>query len=241
MQIIQSTLLNHFTNLSHCFTTKDVGNLAFHVGDNAISVHQKHEKLAKFLHYKKYSLIHMKQVHSSHVHIINKSDNFNNPQECDALVRNKINTPLMVMVADCSPILFYDKTKQVIAVAHAGRQGAFKNIIKNTIDTMKNNYHSKPKDICVSIGASIGVCCYEVGVNIYNEASQLHLDYSLKVKKNRYYLDIRSVLKKQLLDSAILTQHIDISNECASCKSDKYFSHRVDSKSGRFCGLIMLK
>lgn len=241
MQIIQSTLLNPFNNLSHCFTTKKTGNLAFHVNDDPLLVNTNHKKLSKLLNYNKHSLIHMKQIHSSDVHIVNNHDNFENAQKCDAIITNKKNTPLMVMVADCSPILFYDKINHVIAVAHAGRQGAFKNIIKNTLDAMKNNYNSKVENIYVSIGASIGVCCYEVGSEIYDEASKLQLKYSIKERNDSYYLDISSILKNQLLDYGVLPQQIEISKECTCCSSDKYFSYRADAKSGRFCGLIMLK
>ena len=34
--------------------------------------------------------------------------NLANPPQCDALITNSANTPLIVMVADFSPILFYD-------------------------------------------------------------------------------------------------------------------------------------
>lgn len=135
MKIYQSKILNNFSNLTHTFTTKDGGvskkpysslNLAFHVQDNSANVITNHEKLASNLNYNKRTLVHMKQIHSDIVHIVSDDNNFDNPPTCDALITDKKNIPLMVMVADCSPILFYDKTKEVIAVAHAGRQGTFK-------------------------------------------------------------------------------------------------------------------
>jgi len=147
----------------------------------------------------------------------------------------------MVMVADCSPILFYDKKLQVIAVAHAGRQGAFKNIVKNTIDNFITNYDSQTKDILVSIGASIGRCCYQVGSEIAKEAKELGLAYAIQTRKNSYYLDIGKILKTQLLASGIIEENIKISNECSSCRNDKYYSYRADGVTGRFSGIIMLR
>lgn len=241
MQIIHSTLLNQFSNITHCFTTKDVGNLAFHVNDNPINVELKHDNLSKILNFNKNSLIHMKQIHSSDVHIVNDKDDFYNPRECDALVTNKKETPLMVMVADCSPILFYDSINQVIAVAHAGRQGAFKNIIKNTIDTMVNKFSCKPQNIYVSVGASIGQCCYEVGSEIYDEACKIGLEYALEKKENSYYLDISKILLSQLLHLGVKKENIEISNECSCCLKDKYYSYRAEAKTGRFAGVILLK
>ncbi len=249
MKIYQTSLLNSFSNLTHCFTTKDGGvsdeiysslNLAFHVEDNNEMVNQNHTLLANELNYKKETLVHMKQIHSNIVHTVTSDDNFENPPTCDALITDKPNTPLMVMVADCSPILFYDSVKKVIAVAHAGRQGAFKNIVKNVIDSFKNSFGSNTEDILVTIGASIGECCYEVGAEIYKEAKELNLEYSMSKRDNSYYLNVSDILKKQLLDSGIKNINIEVSDECTCCNNDKYFSYRANGTTGRFCGVIEL-
>ncbi len=250
MQITQTSLLNSFSNLTHCYTTKDGGvsseaysslNLAFHVKDNSEAVNKNHTLLADKLNYDKQTLVHMRQIHSDIVRIVTSDDNFKNPPTCDALITDKPNIPLMVMVADCSPILFYDDVKKVIAVAHAGRQGAFKNIVKNVIESFKTNYGSNTKDILVTIGASIGECCYEVGAEIYQEAKELNLEQSISKQDNSYYLNVSDILRKQLLNYGVLEKHIEISDECSCCKNNKYFSYRADGITGRFCGLIMLK
>ena len=241
MKIIQSPLLNKFVNLSHCFSTKKVGNLAFHVGDEISNVEKNHDALSHILGYKKSSLVHMKQIHSSDIHIITQDDNFTNPKKCDALITNQKDTPLMVMVADCSPILLYDAIKKVIAVVHAGRQGAFKNIITKTLDAMRHTFECETKNIYVSIGASIGPCCYEVGAEIYNEASNLKLEYALEKKENTYYLDVSKILHKQLNGYGLKEENIEISTECTCCSKDKYYSYRAQASTGRFSGVIMLK
>ena len=114
--------------------------------------------LAKKYNFDIKKLQYMEQFHSNIVKIVNDI----NPNKCDALITNKTNTPLMVMVADCIPILFFDPIKKVIGVAHAGREGTFNNIIKNTIDKMIEAYNCEPKDIEVELGPSIQKCCYEV-------------------------------------------------------------------------------
>ncbi len=249
MKIYPSKLLNNFSNLTHAFTTKDGGvshspynslNLAFHVGDNSLEVITNHELLATNLKYNKKTLVHMKQIHSNMVHIVDENDNFENPPICDAMVTDKLKIPLMVMVADCSPILFYDKKLQVIAVAHAGRKGTFKNIVKKVIDTFTNHYNSDAMDIYVSIGPSIDICCYEVGSEIYKEAKEMDLEYAMQVRDNNFYLNIRTILKSQLMASGIKEQNIEISDECSCCQNSKYFSYRADGTTGRFCGVICL-
>lgn len=216
-------------------------NLAFHVGDNPLTVEANHELLAKKLSYEKRTLVHMKQIHSDIVKIVTKDDNFDTPPTCDALITDTINIPLMVMVADCSALLFYDDVQKVIAVAHAGRAGAFKNIVQNVLSSFALNFHSQNKDIHVSIGPSIGSCCYEVGDEIYEEAKRLKLAYAFHKKNGRYFLDINKILKTQLLEAGVKKEHIEMSHACTCCLHEKYFSYRASGVTGRFCGILILR
>ena len=238
MQIIQSNLLKPFKNLTHGFTTKKNGNLAFHVGDNIENVTNYHVGLSSNMNYNKNALVHMKQIHSNIVHIVNSSDDFEHPPTCDALITNKINTPLMVMVADCTPILFYDDVQKVIAVAHSGRAGTFNNIIHNVVESFITNFDSKVENIYALTGASICQKCYEVGEDIYKEAKMLKLDYAVEKKESAYYLNIKEILQQQFIDSKI--EHFEISQECNACLHDKYFSYRKEGVTGRFAGVIEL-
>ncbi len=240
MKLYYSKKLNTFVNLTHAFTSRESGNLAFHVEDDPLHVEKNHVVLAETLNYEKKSLVHMKQIHSSLVHIVT-DENFQTPPKCDALITNKKNTPLMVMVADCSPLLFYDDEKKVIAAVHAGRQGAFKNIVKNVIGCFVDDFGSDVKNIHVSVGASIGVCCYEVGSEIYDEAKKLGLEYAVQKINEKYYLDVNKILNNQLLVCGIKKENIEFSNECTCCRSDRYFSYRAEPKTGRFAGIIRLK
>ncbi len=240
MQIIQSKLLNNFSEISHGFTTKEHSNLAFHVGDNTKCVIQNHQALSDLMKYDKTRLVHMKQIHSNLVKRVDNKDNFSNPPTCDALITDKKKTALMVMVADCSPILFYDPKRQVIAVAHAGRAGAFLNIIQKVCDSFEQEFNSSCEDIIVSVGCSIKECCYEVGEEVYREAQGLNLEYSLSKRHGNDYLNIESILHKQLLAAGIQESNIEFSNECSCCSSDKYYSYRAQNITGRFSGLIYL-
>lgn len=203
MKLQQSHILKHFSNITSAFTTKKSGNLAFHVGDVADNVIKNHKLLANEIGFEHNSLVHMRQIHSNDVVEVNAAHNFENPPTCDALITNKKKTPLMVMVADCAPILFYDPLCEAIGVAHAGRAGAFLNIVAQTINAMSHSYGSNAKDIVVSVGPMIQECCYEVGAEIYDECKTLALEWSIGQRAGRYYLNIAKILKSQLLDAGI--------------------------------------
>ena len=220
-------------------TPYDSLNLAFHVGDDSDIVNQNHQILAKFMQYNRDSLIYMKQIHSNIVHIIDDNDSFDNPPTCDALITNRKGIYLMVMVADCTPVLFYDPIKSIIAVAHIGRAGAFTNIIQCVMNSFITEFGSDRQDIIVSSGASICKECYEVGYEIDKEAKELGLGYAIEYISDRYYLDIKKIIKTQLKELKVA--NIDISDECSCCSKERYFSYRADGITGRFAGVIGIK
>ena len=209
-------------------------NIAYHVTNDKVSVDKAREELAIKHNYDNTKLQYMEQIHSSIVKDVHPKKT---PLICDAIITDKFNTPLMVMVADCIPILFYDDIKKIIAVAHAGRVGTFKNIAGNTIDKMQIDYKSDPKNIKVLIGASIQKCCYEVSQELANEAIEL---FGKEFTIGRF-LDLQAINKKQLLDKGVKNKHVDIANICTKCATKNYFSYRKDSSCGRFAGVIMMR
>ncbi len=124
-------------------------------------------------------------------------------------------------------------------MAHSGRAGTFKNIVKNVIESFEKNYKSNAGDIVVSIGAKINVCCYEVGYDTYKQIKKLNLEYAIEKRDEKYYLDIQKILFLQLKNAGIKENNIQASPTC-SCCSDRHFSHRKDSKTGRFAGVIAI-
>jgi len=213
-------------------------NLALHVEDNPIDVLKNREILAKNHNFYIDNLIYMEQTHSDNIQVIHDSL-VNKIENCDGIITNKPNIPLMVMVADCIPVLLYDKEKKVIGAVHAGRNGTFKSISSKAVRVMKENFNSNPKDIVVSLGASIHSCCYEVGEDLANIAiKNFGQKYVIK-KQNSFYLDLQTLNKDQLTKVGVLEENIKISKICTSCDKN-YFSYRRDGKTGRFAGVIKL-
>lgn len=111
-------------DIFYTFTNKDDGNLAFHVEDLKESVIKNRTNLAKKYNFDLDKLYYMNQVHGNNVKIIDENSP-NLIDNCDGIITNLKESTLMVMVADCIPILLFDKTKGVIAAVHAGRNSTF--------------------------------------------------------------------------------------------------------------------
>ncbi len=250
MQTIHSDLLHRQQGILHTFTTRHHGvsrepylsnNIAFHVGDDEHAVRHNQAALAKTMGYDLDRLTHMRQVHSDQIIIIDETYTFDKPPECDALITDLIDRPLMVMTADCTPILLYDHNRRIIAAIHAGRAGAFKDIVTKTITKMQKSFQSDPADIIAVLGPSIGVCCYEVDKKIDDEASGLGLGYAIRRDKERYLLDVNAIIRRQLLKVGISASNLEEIDRCSSCHNDTLFSYRADGKrTGRMAALIGL-
>jgi YfiH family protein len=207
-------------------------NLALHVKDNPKDVLENRMILSQKHNFILENLIYMNQTHSSNIAII-KDTSINKIENCDALITDVKNIPLMVMVADCIPILVYDPKKEVIAVIHAGRNGTFNEISKKTILKMKDEFGCKADDILVYLGASIHGCCYEVG----EEIARLVDDKYVEKREESWYLDLQSMNVEQL--KSVDVTSIEVSEICTCCNED-YFSYRREGTTGRFAGILKL-
>jgi YfiH family protein len=215
------------------FTSKEDKNLAFHVNDDELEVKKNRHNLSLKYEYNNDTLKYMNQTHSNKVLIVNNEQNI---YDCDGLVSSLKDTTLMVMVADCIPILFYDEINEVIAVAHAGRNGTYLNISKNVIDIMKDNFNCQVENIKVILGPSIQMCCYEVSPELALIASN---SFGESIEKDRY-INLQKINENQLLEQKIPKENIEISPTCTKCGDGNYFSYRQNKNCGRFAGIISL-
>ncbi len=252
MHTLSSQLFSAHTQIVHAFTTRhdgvsnkpfDSNNLAFHVGDDPLDVTRNHELLAKQIGYDRSRLVHMRQIHSDRIVIVDRAiHDFENPPECDALITDQPGIPLMVMTADCTPVLFFDPVKNIIAVAHAGRAGAVQGIVPKTIQKMQKRFASKLEDILVVLGPSIQSCCYEVGEKIAKEVTDNGFGDAVVERETRYYLEVNAIIKKQLEAIGIKKEKLEDLDICNACEHEKFFSYRADrQKTGRIAGVLMLK
>ncbi len=234
-------VLAFFTDRNGGFSKSpfDSLNVSHNVGDNVSDVVKNRELIADKEGFLLENLVYMRQVHSSRIEVV-KNSFLSEIKDTDGLITDRRKIPLMAMSADCATVLLYDKKRKLIAALHSGREGTFKNIVKSAITSLKDNFDSKSEDIYAHVGPSIGVCCYEIGKDLAY-LSQEKFGNSYIVEKNgKYYLDIKNMLKAQLLNEGIMPEHLKISDICTSCDKN-YFSYRRDGRTGRFCGIIMLK
>lgn len=234
----------HFTTRHGGISDSPYGtfNLAFHVGDNPKDVIENHRLLANTIGYDPKKLIYMRQIHSDKITLVTSALNFDTPPQCDALITNRTDIPLMVMSADCTPILLYDPVNHAIGAVHAGRAGALNRILPKTIEAMRQNYGTALHDIRIVLGPSIHGCCYEINESIASEVEEKGYAEALTRAENKVSLDVNTILHSQLQTLGIASKHIETMDECTSCHSHDYFSYRAHAQhTGRIAGVIVLR
>src|SRR5450755_3994211 len=98
--------------------------------------------------------VHAEQPHGNRVQAVYTPLGIRVP-EVDALATSVPRLPLVVRVADCGPVFFYDPVQKVIALAHSGRKGTEGNIVRETISCLRATFDSNPENLIVQLGPSI--------------------------------------------------------------------------------------
>lgn len=196
-------------------------NLGYHVGDDAGAVMKNRQILLQKIGAKK--LIFMEQIHSDNVEILTEINQELSP--CDSVITSLRGVGICVMVADCSPVLLFDKKQKIISAIHAGRQGVVKKIVTKTVLKMR----SKAENLSVFVGPNIKGSCYEVANMDLAEFNKFKI-------KNKF--DMNLALMAEFEELKI--DKVYFSKICTHCDG-RFFSYRRDGVTGRFCGFIMLK
>ena len=103
------------------------------------------------------------QVHGNHIAIVGEQNIGSRIPSTDALITNMCGVCLLILTADCLPVLLFDRHKHVVAAVHAGWKGTAQHIVAHTVAAMTEHFSSHPSDIIAYFGPHICADCFEVG------------------------------------------------------------------------------
>lgn len=241
--------------MTHAFFTRLGGvsegpfsslNTGFFVGDRQQDVHRNLSMIAHTFSVPANRLVQMRQVHGDR--IISLDGGAPAPgavPPCDGLVTDRPGMAIGIKTADCVPLLFADRRRRVIGVAHAGWRGTALRIGSKMVTVLRERFSSRVQDILVAIGPAIGVCCYQVDGPVH-DAFRAHTGMEAFLhpsrRSGRWMLDLASANRIALMDSGVPAEHIFAAGYCTSCRQDLFFSHRATAgDTGRQINLLMLR
>jgi len=208
-------------------------NLGDHVGDDPAAVAANRQRLAKGIGVPPERLVWMEQVHSRTVAVVEVPQDKALPAT-DALVTAQRGLALVVVAADCVPLLLADEEAGVIAAAHAGRVGARIGIVGTTLDAMRS-LGARAERISALLGPAVCGLCYEVPEQMQHDVEAHVPGSASRTRSGTAGLDIRAGLRRALLAEGVGAVAQD--PRC-TMESAELFSHRRQAPTGRLAGVI---
>ena len=237
----QAQNLSQFPNLVHAFSTKHYGNLSWQAAKDPskwLETTQAQAALAVDLKFDPEDLISAYQKHTKKVAVINEDSM---PIFlADGLVTHQRLTPLMVHTADCMPVLLYDPKKQVIGAVHAGWRGTLAGIGPAAVFAMQTKFESRPSDIIVAVGPSIGPCHFEVKDDVWLPFKRQFRDGQIFNRRGSgKYLNLWLALSETLQQAGVPPKNIEIMGICTYCQASDFSSYRRDKNYSVAMGNII--
>lgn len=212
-------------------------NLALHVHDNPKRVQQHRIKLLQhFAQYGVTQLTWLNQTHSTICHRVDGLAQFQ-PLSGDGLVTQDVGHALMIMTADCLPIVLGNADGTEIANLHAGWRGLAHGMIEQTLAKMITSAQ------WAWLGTAISQPCFEIGAEVKQQFLQQYADVepyfqASTTQDGKYYADLYAIARYILQQHGVTT--ILGGEECSYLNAEQYYSYRRNSKTGRMATFVFL-
>lgn len=212
-------------------------NLGAHVGDREDAVSTNRHRLARELGLRVADLRLMDQQHGCAVALTPSTSGADGPAvpAVDALVTGSSDEALVVLVADCVPLLLVDRAEGLAAVVHAGRPGLLAGVVPAALDALRDLGARRLEAV---VGPSVCPRCYEVPAALRDEAAALTPTAASVSGSGTPAIDVAAGVVQQLADS-----DLDVRLRwLAGCtrERDDLYSYRRDGTTGRFAGVVRL-
>lgn len=220
-------------------------NMATSVGDDRSRVIENRRRILASLPERKGGFFDVWQVHGTEVVLADRPRPADEPhRKADSIITHRDNLAVLMLFADCVPILFFDPVKKVVGMAHAGWQGTVSRVAGAAVRAMADAFRSNPADLLVGIGPSICPEHYQVGQDVIDRVEKTFGANSGLLTRHvdsKAQLDLWRANVQTLVDSGVRENHIEVAGICTAEHPHDWYSHRGEKgKTGRFASVIAL-
>ncbi len=227
-------------------------NISLKVSDDSLRVRENRDLLSRVLGIDLDRAVSVDQIHSDKVLKLDanqvQAKKGGSLGEGDGIITKEIGIPIMILVADCLPVLFYDPIHKAIGLAHAGWRGTVSHVAAKTLLAMGEAYGTKPEEVRAVLGPCIGACCYEVGADVKNQFEGV-FPWAEEVLEgsgqSHWKLNLSEANARQLIEIGMTKENLIRSELCTIQNLDLFYSHRAEASekkmTGRMGVFMMLK
>lgn len=227
-------------NVRACVTTRAGGvsappfdsfNLGDHVGDKPAAVAENRRRLTEALGCRPAWL---SQVHGIDVVQADPAS----VATADASWSATPGVACTIMTADCLPALFCDRAGTRVGAAHAGWRGLAGGVLEATVDALG----VAPAELLVWLGPSIGPQVFEVGPEVREAFLADHAEaeraFVPSANAGKYMADIYALARIRLAAKGVTAVYGG--DFCTFSDTERFYSYRRSSRTGRLASLIWL-
>ncbi|MER1967034.1 peptidoglycan editing factor PgeF [Castellaniella sp. GW247-6E4] len=156
------------------------------------------------------------------------------PPRADAAVTTRPDRPLIIMTADCLPVVLADAGGGVLGVAHAGWRGLAAGVLENTLERMRPR---APRDSRwhAWIGPAIGQASFEVGPEVREAFTgpdpSTAAFFNARPGSDRWLADLPAIASHRLRAAGV--EQIESSHLCTYRDAQRFYSYRRAARTGR--------
>lgn len=209
-------------------------NLAEHVGDAPGAVAENRRLAAGRLGVKPERVVYLSQVHGTRVVTAREPWPPGAVPEADAVITDRADLVLAIMVADCTPVLLADPVAAVVGAAHAGRVGMAAGVVPATVEAMME-LGADPARMFAFTGPSACGACYEVPERMRAQVAEREPDTWAVTRAGTAALDVTAGVWAQLRRMGVAEGY---RSPVCTIESPDHYSHRREGVTGRFAGFV---
>lgn len=211
-------------------------NLGLHAGDDPEAVRRNRELLARAVSVPASALVLPQQVHGRGVALVDRPVDGPVPG-ADAVVTATAGLALVVLAADCVPVLLADPVAGVVAAAHAGRAGLLAGVLQRTVEAM-SRLGATPARTTAVVGPAACARCYEVPAELADDVDLALPGTRAVTRRGTPSVDLAAGATVALGQAGV--QQVQYVGGCTLEQPEHFFSYRRDGVTGRHGGVVRL-
>ncbi len=212
-------------------------NLGWNTGDRPENAVENRRRFAAAVGFDPECLAYSKQVHGIEVLHAQQPGMY---EGYDALITQQPDIVLAVGIADCAPVLVYDRRHRAVAAIHAGWRGMAGGIILRTLERMAALFGTSGSDCLAYIGPCIDACAFEVGEEVAVQFAEAYKRFDSAAGK--YFIDLKRAAAAQLQTFGLPESQVEISPYSTVRDNTDFFSYRLEKgDTGRMLAVIGLR
>jgi YfiH family protein len=226
-------------------------NLALHVGDDPAAVLENRRRVARALGADLAEFVFCDQSHGNHVATVTAAERgrgtlsrADSLVQTDAVVTRDPGTVLVVLMADCVPIILVDPEAQVLGCVHAGWRGTVAGVTGAAMHAMRS-LGARPERMLAAVGPAVAADRYQVGPDVVAAADRYfsgQLDGIVHpAGPGQWLFDLPAANRRILRESGVPDGQIMDSGLATGARDGLFFSDREERPCGRFAAVARLR